>query len=213
MKNIMKEGISMKTLCSGKLILFILLLLSVFLTGCNKETEQEKLVRELKEKIEVYQKQSIEKDKQETTEKETEKNPVIIEKGILDKLGYDFKIDPSRDLSKDIRILEYNQIAYILDYYLFKDIDKFLFISTNIEQYKYINDIIPASKHTKDLEDLSYMVELLDGSDYYKNDEYYNNIKAKYPGYKDYILNIYKEDQISISRLNKAEVVINKYSK
>jgi len=203
----------MKTLCSGKLILFILLLLSVFLTGCNKETEQEKLVRELKEKIEVYQKQSIEKDKQETTEKETEKNPVIIEKGILDKLGYDFKIDPSRDLSKDIRILEYNQIAYILDYYLFKDIDKFLFISTNIEQYKYINDIIPASKHTKDLEDLSYMVELLDGSDYYKNDEYYNNIKAKYPGYKDYILNIYKEDQISISRLNKAEVVINKYSK
>ena len=213
MKNIMKEGISMKTLCSGKLILFILLLLSVFLTGCNKETEQENLVRELKEKIEVYQKQSIEKDKQETTEKETEKNPVIIEKGILDKLGYDFKIDPSRDLSKDIRILEYNQIAYILDYYLFKDIDKFLFISTNIEQYKYINDIIPASKHTKDLEDLSYMVELLDGSDYYKNDEYYNNIKAKYPGYKDYILNIYKEDQISISRLNKAEVVINKYSK
>ena len=203
----------MKTLCSGKLILFILLLLSVFLTGCNKETEQEKLVRELKEKIEVYQKQSIEKDKHETTEKETEKNPVIIEKGILDKLGYDFKIDPSRDLSKDIRILEYNQIAYILDYYLFKDIDKFLFISTNIEQYKYINDIIPASKHTKDLEDLSYMVELLDGSDYYKNDEYYNNIKAKYPGYKDYILNIYKEDQISISRLNKAEVVINKYSK
>jgi len=213
MKNIMKEGISMKTLCSGKLILFILLLLSVFLTGCNKETEQEKLVRELKEKIEVYQKQSIEKDKQETTEKETEKNPVIIEKGILDKLGYDFKIDPSRDLSKDIRILEYNQIAYILDYYLFKDIDKFLFISTNIEQYKYINDIIPASKHMKDLEDLSYMVELLDGSDYYKNDEYYNNIKAKYPGYKDYILNIYKEDQISIARLNKAEVVINKYSK